>query len=61
MSTLYERLIAEYKKDIEMTKKDEKKNIAKKLLENKVSEEIILNSTKISKKELEECKNKINY
>lgn len=61
LSTLYERLIAEYKKDIEMTKKDEKKNIAKKLLENKVSEEIILNSTKISKKELEECKNKINY
>lgn len=57
LSTLYERLMEEYKKDIEAVKEDVKKNIAKKLLENKISDEIILNATEITKKELREYKN----
>ncbi len=60
LSTLYERLVEEYKKDIETTKQEVRKDIIKKLLENKVSDEIILNSTNVSKKQLKEYKNTIN-
>lgn len=59
MSTLYDRLLAESKRDIEKGRKEEKRDIAKNMISKKLADQIILETTGIKKEELEKIKNQL--
>lgn len=59
MSSLYDRLLKEIRSDIRRGKKEAKRETAEELIKNKVEDKIILKSTKITKEELENLKQKI--
>ena len=59
MSTLVERLIADRIYQKELAKKEGKMEVAKKLLDKKVDEKLILEVTGIKKQELKEIKDKL--
>ena len=60
MSSLYERLVNEFRQDIRREKKEGRKEgrveVAKRLVKNKVEDHIIIDSTQITKTELENLK-----
>ena len=56
MSTLFERLVLEGKRDILRGKKESQRKIAKDMLNRKLDEKIILEITEIRKEELEKIK-----
>ena len=63
MSSLYDRLLKEFRHDIrkgkQEGKREAKREIAEELIRNKVEDSIILKSTKITQNELENLKQKI--
>ena len=63
MSTLYDRLLAESRRDIKQGesqgKRKAQKEIAKNMVNKKLDDEIILETTKIKKEELEKIKSKL--
>lgn len=59
MSTLYDRLLAESKRDIQRGKRKSQKEIATKMLNKKLEEEIIIETTGIKKEELEKIKKEL--
>lgn len=59
MSTLYDRLLAESRRDIKQGKRKAQKEIAKNMVNKKLDDEIILEMTKIKKEELEKIKSKL--
>ena len=60
MSSLYERLLIEFRQDLRKGKQETRIETAKKLIKNKVEDSIIMDSTQINKKELEELKQKMS-
>lgn len=59
MSTLFERLLLEGKRDIQRGKIETQKKIAKNMLNRKLDEKIILEITEIRKEELEKIKKEL--
>lgn len=59
MSTLFERLVLEGKRDILRGKKESQRKIAKNMLNRKLDEKIILEITEIRKEELEKIKKEL--
>lgn len=60
MSTLYDRLLAENRSLIKQGKKEGQRKIVKNMINKKIDDEIILETTGIKKEELEEIKNKLS-
>ena len=56
MSTLFDRLVAEGRMDIQRGKEASKRKIAKNMLDKKIDDEMILEMTEIKKEELEKIK-----
>ena len=59
MSTLYDRLLAEARRDIKKGERQSQIKIAKNMLNKKIDDQIILETTEIKKEELEKIKNKL--
>lgn len=59
MSTLYERLLAEARRDIQKGKRQSQREIARNMVNKKLDTQIILETTGIKKEELEEIKSKL--
>lgn len=59
MSTLYDRLVAEGRRDIQRGKKESQREIAKNMLNLDLDDQIILETTKIEKEELEKLKQEL--
>ena len=59
MSTLYDRLLAESRRDIKQGKREAQKEIARNLVKKNIEDQIILETTGIEKEELEKIKSKL--
>lgn len=59
MSTLYDRLVAEGRRDIQRGKKEKQHEIVKNMINLKLEDQIILETTKIKKEELEKIKQEL--
>lgn len=59
MSTLYDRLLAEARRDIKKGERKAKKEIARNMVSKNLEDQIILETTGIKKEELEKIKSKL--
>ncbi len=59
MSTLYDRLLAEARRDIRKGERKARKEIARNMVSKNLEDQIILETTGIKKEELEKIKNKL--
>lgn len=59
MSTLYDRLLAEARRDIKKGERKAQKEIAKNMVSKNLEDQIILETTGIKKEELEKIKSKL--
>lgn len=59
ISTLYDRLLAEARRDIRKGERKSQREIAKNMLNKKLDEQIILETTGIKKEELEKIRSKL--
>lgn len=59
MSTLYDRLLAEARRDIKKGRRESQREIARNMVSKKLDDQIILETTGIKKEELEKIKSKL--
>lgn len=59
MSTLYDRLLAEARRDIQKGRKESRREIARNMVNKNLDDQIILETTGIKKEELEKIKSKL--
>lgn len=59
MSTLYDRLLAEARRDIKKGRRESQREIARNMVSKNLDDQIILETTGIKKEELEKIKSKL--